>query len=45
MKRDFNEIFKEDFNEGLNEIIRKHDLKIKKIEEEVEEIMKNYSMF
>lgn len=45
MKRDFNEIFEEDFNEGLNEIIRKHDLKIKKIEEEAEEIMKNYSMF
>lgn len=45
MKRDFNEIFEEDFNEGLNEIIRKHDLKIKKIKEEVEEIIKNYSMF
>lgn len=43
--KNFNELFEEDFNEGLNEIMRKHDLKINEIKEDIEEIMKRMSDF
>jgi hypothetical protein len=43
--KNFNELFEEDFNEGLNEIMRKHDLKIKEIKKDTEEIMKRMSVF
>lgn len=43
--KNFNELFEEDFNKGLNEIMRKHDLKINEIKDNVEEIMKRMSVF